>query len=211
MNMQMYKKARQRYMQWHSAHGLSMPRNPTIEHIVPRKMLLKLDKPKFAELESNMHNFMLLPSRLNSQRGHLPYTDAVKEGVWLTDETGELCVGEDEASCCCKSTDAFLPSLRMKGRISRAVGYMMLKDPQGYAPLLHASVLNFATLLKWHLACPVSSTERILNTEIAKHQGEPNLLIDEPDRILDLLRPILEPGFIDAFLRRARTSWPPPS
>ena len=174
----MYKSALTQFIEWHKQNSLYVPKNPSIEHVVPRSVISKFVKVPHSRkkrLESDMHNFIILPTKLNQCRGHLPFSENISENsIAYCQYTGERTTKKGLRTCYCHEKVSFTPCENLRGRIARCVCHMMLSNPDNVF-LIDREVLSYATLMRWLHDYPPNEIDYSLNEFIYDVQGVKNL------------------------------------
>ncbi len=181
---------------------------PTIEHVVPRSVLIRRGHSEAAQ---DMHNFVVYPRQLNLVRGVTRFADEARvldvargarsNALRIYDAMGTPLPPPWMPDTLAQHADVFraegwfAPPRACRGRIARAVAYMCLAYPglrrvvamgdDGPASAASISpgsaVIDLATLRAWHERYPVTPAETRLDAWIARVQGAPNPFVRRPD------------------------------
>ena len=169
----------------------------TIDHIVPQSIYAGAPKPNV--MRSDMHNFFVFPSKLNTRKSNLQYIDVhhvhsmLDPRFHVLDPHGILsCVralhdawaeSDDEDQhilVTSKNGKTVIPPACLRGLIARTVCYMStIYD--AYAPSIYRNVLDPYTLLDWHRLHPVSKYEYDRAMFVEHVQGNTNPFVKYPE------------------------------
>ena len=142
--------------------------SPTIEHCVPKSFLFPKDK---RTLSRDMHGIICLPSQLNCWRSNYKLVECPDpyDGSWKG--LGKAFRHE--------RLRLFCPPTPYRGLYARSIGYFALTYPP-YAPIIHASVLDFELLVDWSSTYPLTENEKVTHAAIASVQRNENPFVTRP-------------------------------
>jgi endonuclease I len=168
----------------HNVSDKGIPGGWNREHLWPKSFGVGYSGADFSEL---MH---LRPEdwNVNSARGNLYYGNCV----------GGTCVSpaHPEASAdTAKNSLLFMPPVRNRGNVARAMFYMSLRYDGSDKDTLNLRLADcpceaqnvmgkLSDLLSWHVSDPVDEQERLRNSRICtNYQGNRNVFIDFPELV----------------------------
>lgn len=134
----------------------------SIEHIVPRCLLNKID-------HNDMHNTIRTFNNLNVNRSNYKYVDI------MTDEKNWIKL--DYGNYVNHKSKLFMPTQSSRGFIARAILYM--SNEYNYNP---GKVISKDVLLKWFYTYPPLPSEKYHNDIIKKVQNKNNIFISNYNR-----------------------------
>ena len=166
------------------------------EHLWPNSYGLDDVEPAYSDL----HNLRAEDAHVNSSRGNKYYD------VSDTNNASYVFPANTDAPLASADSDSWQPPDVVKGDIARALFYMTMRytgDTNNEPTLfltdetnLISSATNFmgkfSTLIKWHLADPVSPAESNRNDLVyALYQTNRNPFVDRPEWVMSAFIPIL--------------------
>lgn len=131
-----------------------------IEHTWPQSKLKEY--PRFSETKADMYHLFAVQSRINSDRGNLPFRELPGE------PSGEGRISENDGR-------SFEPPEQHKGFVARAMFYMAV------AYDLSIDADQERVLREWHVRYPVSAEERERARRVETEQGNVNPFIENPE------------------------------
>ena len=152
----------------------------SMEHIVPKSFIQ--DKRYVKE----MHNIILLPTKLNSHRSNYKFVPEIKVNDSKTtnshqsilDEFGEISdTMTASSSIKCSRLKMFVPQEECRGMIARAVLYFLFSYQNESSEIIFSKVIDRKTIFEWNRDFPPSSFEVYKNKCIEKLQGNENIFI----------------------------------
>ena len=182
------------------------------EHLWPNSYGLDDSGPAFSDL----HNLRPEDENVNSARGNKYFERSD------TNSISYRFPAHAEAPECSTDDDSWEPPPNARGDIARALFYMDLRyegDAPGEPDLILTELLReimsstnlmgrLTTLLKWHLADPVSDAERLRNDLVfERYQQNRNPFVDHPEWVLSVFAPRLTMQ-MDAPANRIHFCWP---
>lgn len=133
------------------------------EHVFPQSYFMGEKS-----LKTDLHHVFACDKKVNSTRSNYKF----QQISGISDEFRVQ-----------KSEKKFNPPLSSKGKVARAMAYIM----SGYPNILHFSdIINTDTIVIWNMISPVTDDERRRNNLIEKIQGNRNPFIDYPELINNL-------------------------
>lgn len=165
----------------------------TLEHIIPQSVYKQTDKV----LSRDLHNLIFYPSKLNTHRSNFKYISDLKlyGDSKILDENGEVLKYinpiNNEISIKNSKRRLFMPKDEYKGDISRAAMYFIHTYPK-YRDFILSEIIDPYTILTWHHQFPVSDLEKHKSLEIFKEQGNENLFIKSPEKLVSEMELILD-------------------
>lgn len=155
----------------------------TLEHIVP-KCYYKHEN----ELFRDMHNIILYPSNMNLHRSNYKYVNEDKyyNGLTILDNKGRIIKKKNEiidVSIKNNKMKTFVPTKNYRGYIARSCMYFINQYPE-YESIILNKVIDAKTILRWHCQHPVSNFEYEKNNIIKNLQGNDNIYITKPIKLI---------------------------
>lgn len=144
----------------------------TCEHVVPRSLIME---------HNDLHNLILLPSRLNNARSNYPYINN------RLNETSRIIWPCFNKGCHCNTTGKliskhlFVPPDLFKGMIARSVLFMDEKYPHHH-DLIHKRVLDLGVASMWDTMHPATKYEAEWDRIVSSIQGDSNHFIMDHHR-----------------------------
>jgi len=155
----------------------------TLEHVVP-KCYYKNDK----ELIRDMHNIILYPANTNLHRSNYKYInqDNYYNDLTILDNKGNIIKKKNEKidlSIKNNKMKTFVPTDNYKGVIARCCMYFINQYSE-YESIILSKVIDAKTILLWHNNYPVSELEYEKNLVIKELQGNENIYIKKPIKLI---------------------------
>lgn len=146
----------------------------SMEHIIPKSFMI--DKQN----RNEMHNIILIPTKLNNARANFKFVDEIPENVPTTtlNEFGEVTKKRTNTSSVkCKQLQIFSPAEEYRGMIARAILFFVFYYVNESQPIIFDKVIDKETVLKWNQEYPPTPFEYYKNKCIQKLQGNDNIFI----------------------------------
>ena len=146
----------------------------SMEHIIPQSFMV--DKKN----RNEMHNIILIPTKLNNARANFKFVDQIPENVPTTflNEYGEKTKKRTTTSSVkCKELKLFSPAEEYRGMIARAVLFFVFYHVNESQPIIFNKVIDKETVLQWNQNYPPTPFEYYKNKCIQRLQGNDNIFI----------------------------------
>ena len=169
--------------------------NITLEHIIPQSMF-KDNK----NISKDLHNIILYPSKVNSHRSNFKYISNSNfyEDSKIINGNGDIIKYEDKIGdkyfIKSSKNKFFYPKEQYRGEISRAAVYFCYNYPN-YTNTVFNKVIDPYTILTWHHEYPTTNFEKYKSIEIEKIQGNKNIFIDNPEKVVTFMEELLDKKF----------------
>lgn len=175
----------------HNIYNLYEKHDYTLEHVVPQS-IYKNDNNK---LKCDMHNILLIPSKLNIHRSNykLHSGSLLYENSKLLDSRGTVMSDKitniDFSGMSIKDSKRkiFSPPDNIRGELSRASFYFMYQYPQ-YKDIILKHVIDPYTLMNWNYRYPIKQFERYKSKQVEAIQGNENPFIVDPSFCEEFIR-----------------------
>ena len=167
----------------------------SLEHIVPQS-IFKNNR----NISKDLHNIIIYPSKVNSHRSNYKYTSDPNfyEDSKIINNDGNIIKYEkkidDKYFIKSNKNKIFYPKKEYRGEISRAAIYFCYTYPE-YKDEIFNKVIDPYTILSWHHEYPISNFERYKSLEIEKLQGNDNIFVSDPKKVVEFMEELLDKKF----------------
>lgn len=131
-------------------------RTSSIEHVVPKFYLKNM---KDQRIKNDIHNLILIPKKMNNERGIKKYG------------------GENE-------NETYVPDKQYRGMIARSAAYMTTQYPM-LSNMIWEKVIDKETALLWNKMYPPKYEEKVKSRIAENFQGVSNIFIKNYTKLVD--------------------------
>ena len=161
--------------------------HPTVEHVVPVS-LYKHDLKCHPMVSYDLHNLLLLPSKLNVHRSNYTFANPPSpthghRGQWVAlNALGHECTWAEAAAFKHNQAHLFCPPAWCRGAIARKVAYFRFMYPT-WSAAVETAVMSQGLMEEWNERYPVTLEERRVNILVKSIQRNANPFVLRPDQV----------------------------